>query len=77
MDDVKPRFFVSHDAGGLFLWQSRARPTMNPKTGLYECKDGTGMRLPYSWFGYMMRENSIRKIDLEALVMATVDGIPL
>ncbi len=72
MNDTKPRFFVAHDAGGLALWLSRKRPKMNPKTGLRECPEGARLRLPYSWFGHMLREGSCVEVDVET---AVIDGL--
>ncbi len=74
MNDTKPRFFVSHDAGGLALWLSRKRPKMNPVTRVWECPEGASLRLPYSWFGHMLREDSCVEADVETAVIAATAG---
>ncbi len=73
MDDTKPRFFVAHDSGGLALWLSRKRPTMNQKSRIWKCPEGTRLRLPYSWFGHLLRENSCVEVDMETAVIAATD----
>ncbi len=70
MDDTKPRFFVAHDVRGLTLWLSRKRPKMNPESRMWECPEGARLRLPYSWFGHMLREDSCVEADVETAVIA-------
>lgn len=69
----KPRTFISHDQRGLFLWLSRTRPRFNSNNNAFECPDAPHIRLPYSWYGNMMRENTFVEIDIETAAIRKAD----
>lgn len=69
MTDKKPKFWVTHDQDGVKQWQSKTRPVFDKEKNKYVCPEGVPMRLPYSYFGHMLREGAMVGIDIEAAVL--------
>ncbi len=63
----KPMIHITWDSTGMFMWLGAVRPIKNVTTNIFECPMSPRMRLPVSWFGGLVDENSCRTFDPEII----------